>query len=382
MADQLNFVPKHIIACGKNSAGAIYPITVDNDGKIMLSSDVNYKGWYATEAALLTAYPTGEDGWYAIVGTTDTVWVWDSDTSAWVDSGLGSLVTSVNGRVGNVTGLIDAPASTDNALSKFDGTSGALQNTGVIVDDNNNIGLGTASPGAKIESFGATADSSTYSFLFKNSAPARVLYGRNDGYIQGHTSGVLLMPTLRGSEGASGTLTLQSSSNATKGKIIFGTSGYDEVNNRLGIGTTSPSEKLEVIGTVKASGLIGITEKIELRLNGNGFAITTGIKRPYYEVPWACTITKARVFGDQSATATVDILRTTYTDFDAGSTHPVAGDKISASAPMSLSAGVKSEDSTLTGWTKTLAAGDVICPNVLSNNNAQYLTLVLEVTRA
>ncbi len=35
-------------------------------------------------------------------------------------------------------------------------------------------------------------------------------------------------------------LTLQSTSNATKGKILFGSSAYDEVNNRLGIGTITP----------------------------------------------------------------------------------------------------------------------------------------------
>ena len=43
-------------------------------------------------------------------------------------------------------------------------------------------------------------------------------------------------------------LTLSSTSNATKGKILFGTSAYDEVNNRLGIGTNAPSAKLEVRG--------------------------------------------------------------------------------------------------------------------------------------
>jgi len=51
--------------------------------------------------------------------------------------------------------------------------------------------------------------------------------------------------TLYGSSSASGTLTLSSTSNATKGKILFGTSAYDEVNNRLGINTI-PSAELHV----------------------------------------------------------------------------------------------------------------------------------------
>lgn len=46
-----------------------------------------------------------------------------------------------------------------------------------------------------------------------------------------------------------GNLTLQSTSHATRGKILFGTSAYDEVNNRLGIGTSSPGTSLAVVGT-------------------------------------------------------------------------------------------------------------------------------------
>lgn len=44
-------------------------------------------GWYETEQALQAAHPTGENGQWAIVGTTDTIWTWDSDTSAWVNTG-------------------------------------------------------------------------------------------------------------------------------------------------------------------------------------------------------------------------------------------------------------------------------------------------------
>jgi hypothetical protein len=63
----------------------------------------------------------------------------------------------------------------------------------------------------------------------------------------------LTSPTIYGSGLASGTLTLQSTSNATKGKILFGTSAYDEVNNRLGLGTTSPAFDFDLIKSVPAS---------------------------------------------------------------------------------------------------------------------------------
>ena len=50
-----------------------------------------------------------------------------------------------------------------------------------------------------------------------------------------------------GGTAASNSLTLSSTSNATKGKILFGTSAYDEVNNRLGIGTSSPTLPVHIV---------------------------------------------------------------------------------------------------------------------------------------
>lgn len=59
--------------------------------------------------------------------------------------------------------------------------------------------------------------------------------------------------TLTGGTAASETLTLRSTAHATKGKLLFGTSAYDEVNNRLGIGRVSPSFTLDVNGAACVS---------------------------------------------------------------------------------------------------------------------------------
>ena len=66
-------------------------------------SDPHNLGYYADLTALQTAHPTGTDGDYAILGSTDTIWVWDSGTSAWVDSDQKGQVTSVNNQTGAVT---------------------------------------------------------------------------------------------------------------------------------------------------------------------------------------------------------------------------------------------------------------------------------------
>jgi len=58
-----------------------------------------------------------------------------------------------------------------------------------------------------------------------------------------------------GGTASGNSLTLSSTSNATKGNILFGTSVYDEVNNRLGIGAT-PLGKLDISGASSSTNLL------------------------------------------------------------------------------------------------------------------------------
>lgn len=72
----------------------------------------------------------------------------------------------------------------------------------------------------------------------------------------GHSTlaGVAGGQTLKGGTAASETLTLQSTAHATKGKLLVGTSAYDEANNRFGIGLTTPTAALHLkAGTATAS---------------------------------------------------------------------------------------------------------------------------------
>lgn len=59
-------------------------------------------GLYEDIDALEEAHPTGEPGDYALLASTDTFWVWDEDTSAWVDTDRKGQVSSVNGKTGDV----------------------------------------------------------------------------------------------------------------------------------------------------------------------------------------------------------------------------------------------------------------------------------------
>ena len=73
--------------------------------------------------------------------------------------------------------------------------------------------------------------------------------------------------TLIGGTAAAENLTLSSTAHATKGRILFGTSGYDQTNNWLGINTAYPALPLHVssnysagnIGAFNAGGTKGLT---------------------------------------------------------------------------------------------------------------------------
>jgi hypothetical protein len=134
-----------------------------------------------------------------------------------------------------------------------------------------------------------------------------------------------------------------------------------------------------VTGVTGATGSVG-PSAFEFIIDGSGAVITTGTKG-YLKSPFGGTITKATLLADQSGSIVVDVWKCTYSQFDAGGTHPVSGDKITASAPPTISSATKSTDSTLTGWTTSFSTDDVFAFNVNSVTTCQRVTIILDVTR-
>lgn len=107
----------------------------------------------------------------------------------------------------------------------------------------------------------ATSIESSFSTFFSGSSVTDhgSLAGLTDS--DDHTQYLLLAgrsggQTLIGGTASGDDLTLQSTSHATKGSILFGTSAYDEVNNRLLIGTTTGSSYGQLV--IENSGLPAI----------------------------------------------------------------------------------------------------------------------------
>lgn len=153
-----------------------------------------------------------------------------------------------------------------------------------------------------------------------------------------------------------------------------------------GTGASSASDARTNLELVPTSGLEISAPNIRMTANqrasaiiwtidGGGSAITTG-QKGYIEIPFACTITAARSFADQSGSIVVDVWADTYANYP-----PTDADSITASAPITISATTKSQDTTLTGWDTAIAAGDVLGFNVDSVSTITRLTIVLSVTK-
>jgi len=106
-----------------------------------------------------------------------------------------------------------------------------------------------------------------------------------------------------------------------------------------------------------------------------GTVITTGIKGDL-EIPFACTINRVTLLANKSGSIVIDIWKQAYADYP-----PEDAQSITSSAPPTITTAEKSQDSTLTGWTIAIAAGDCLRFNVDSITTIEQVTLSLKVTK-
>jgi len=129
--------------------------------------------------------------------------------------------------------------------------------------------------------------------------------------------------------------------------------------------------QIPIPGPAGAAGASTQIYKVGITIDGGGSAITTGVKG-YTSIPKTGTIVRARMLADQSGSAVIDVWKDTFANFP-----PVNADSITAAAPPTLSTQDHSDDTTLTGWTIAVTAGDVIGFNVDSATTITRLTLEL-----
>lgn len=170
----------------------------------------------------------------------------------------------------------------------------------------------------------------------------------------------------------------------TKGKLIFGTRNVTTdtaPTTRLTINADGSVDIPGALTVGSCSGCAGAgagSQDIGITIDGGGSVITTGVKG-FIRVTKACTITAATLLStDASATAgsiVIDVWKDSYANYP-----PTVADTITASAKPTLSSSNKSEDTTLTGWTTSISAGNILGFNVDSASTVTRVTLGLTCT--
>lgn len=130
-------------------------------------------------------------------------------------------------------------------------------------------------------------------------------------------------------------------------------------------------------GTIASARLPPRIGAVGIVIDGGGSVITTGVKG-FVEVPFAGTITAVTLLSTDAAVTSgsivVDLWKDTYANYP-----PVVGDSITASAKPTLTSAIKSRDTTLTGWTTAIAAGDILGVSVTSVTALLRVALSLTV---
>ena len=118
---------------------------------------------------------------------------------------------------------------------------------------------------------------------------------------------------------------------------------------------------------------IEVEKAIAFFIDGGGSAITTGIKGAI-SIPFKCEILGYTMITDQSGSTELEIWKDTYANYP-----PTAGDSITGGNNPSITTALKTADTTLTDWTKTIAAGDILMFNIESATTIEWVMFVLKV---
>lgn len=150
--------------------------------------------------------------------------------------------------------------------------------------------------------------------------------------------------------------------------------GSDELDVTMLGGFPGGSTFLRADGTFATPAAPTTTRTITLTIDGAGSAISTGVKG-YLRVPVNATITGWTLLADQVGSIVIDVWKDTFANYP-----PTVADTITASAKPTLSSASSDDDTTLTGWTTAITAGDVLGFNVDSATTVTRVTLELTIS--
>jgi hypothetical protein len=118
-----------------------------------------------------------------------------------------------------------------------------------------------------------------------------------------------------------------------------------------------------------------IPRSFGITIDGAGSIISTGIQGDI-QVPYSMSIDSWTLIADQTGSIVIDVWKDTYANYPA-----TVADTITGSAKPTISSNNKAQSSTLTGWTTTVDAGDIVRFNVDSVSILTKATLIIKGTQ-
>ena len=163
----------------------------------------------------------------------------------------------------------------------------------------------------------------------------------------------------------------------TSGMVPQWSSTQKTLTTGLTVGT-SASNLVQLDGSAKlpavdGSQLTNVVRNICIYIDNQDDAITTGIKAKIC-IDYACTIQSVTLHGSPSGSIVIDIWKVSYDNLPAS-----VANTITASAKPTISSGIKYQDITLSGWTKSISAGDWLYFNVDSCTTMTNCSIDLKV---
>jgi hypothetical protein len=187
-------------------------------------------------------------------------------------------VVAFTGTDYEVVGVVNAASSTDNAVPKFDGTTGQIiQNTGVTIDDSNNV-----SGVAQLNATTADLTNIEVTNIKAKDGSAAVVITDSTGAVAVSTALTANGGVVFNDAGADVDFRVEGDTNAN---LLF----VDASADKVGIGTDSPAQRLHILGASAASARARVENASGYLMDvyagvSDGVGLVTGNNMMFFEV--------------------------------------------------------------------------------------------------